>query len=249
VKPVRGTPQVRVLWADARTTDDAAIEALVADEDRERLAALVTPRRRREYLVGRALLRCALERHTGRPARSHRLATTPTGKPICVGGPALGLSHDGGLVVCAISNAGEIGIDVQSPSRRRHETEIADRYFSAAERAWLERARSAGAFYWLWVLKEAYLKRLGTGLAGGLRQLECRIEPPLIDAAAPTRTALALYSLGNAFVGVAAGAGEIDYVECERWTGEVVDASRLEPIAFGTTGASSRIEAQDREAS
>ena len=34
----------------------------------------------------------------------------------------------------------------------------------------------------LWVLKEAYLKALGSGLAGGLSSLECRIEPPAVVA-------------------------------------------------------------------
>lgn len=234
---VRGRSNVRVLWADARTIDDAQIDAFVADDDRERLANLLTPRRRREYLLGRALLRCALERHTGRPARSHRLAATSTGKLTCIDGPGVSLSHDRALVVCAISDRGDVGIDVQSAAQRRHTREIADRYFSAAERAWLEHAPSADAFYWLWVLKEAYLKRLGTGLAGGLAQLDCRIDPPVIDALAPARAALALYSLGDAFVGVAAGADELDCAACERWSGTQVEPSRLEPIARGAARA------------
>jgi phosphopantetheinyl transferase len=241
-------PRVRVVWADARTIDDAAIDALITDEDRQRLATLVTPRRRREYLLGRALLRRSLERHTRRAARSHRLGATPTGKLVCSDGPAVSLSHDEGLVICAISDAGDVGVDVQSPSRRRHTAEIAGLHFSAAERAWLERAPNADAFYWLWVLKEAYLKRLGTGLAGGLDRLECRVDPPRIVATAPTEAALALYSLGGAFVGIAAGTGELDSIQCERWTGESCDASRLEPIAHGTASATSAGAARDRNA-
>ncbi len=246
MRAARGEPRVRVLWADARTIDGAAVDALVTDEDRERLATLVTPRRRREYLTGRALLRRALERHTGRPARSHRLAATSTGKLVCVDGPALSLSHDDKLLVCAISTAGDVGIDVQSPSPRRHTGDIARYHFSAAERAWLGRAPSANAFYWLWVLKEAYLKRLGTGLAGGLDRLECRIEPPIIHATATTRAALALYSLGDALVGVAADTDDFDTCECERWTGEDVSPSRLEPIARGAASPASLGAAPDR---
>jgi 4'-phosphopantetheinyl transferase len=238
-----------VLWADARTIDGLAIDALITDGDRERLAAFAAPRRRREYLLGRALVRCALERYAGRPARSHRLATTSTGKLVSIDGPALSLSHEGALVVCAISTAGDVGIDVQSHSPRRHTAEIARDYFSAAEQAWLERAPSADAFYWLWVLKEAYLKRLGTGLAGGLDRLECRIEPPVIDATAPTRAALALYSLGDAFVGVATGPDELDRCECERWTGEDVAASRLDLIARGEASAPLPVAARDRRTS
>ncbi len=191
------------------------------------------------------MLRRALEHQRGALARSHRLATTPTGKLVCVDGPALSLSHDDGLLVCALSSTGDVGIDVQSSSRPRHTAEIAGHHFSAAERAWLERA-PADAFYWLWVLKEAHLKRLGTGLAGGLDQLQCRIDPPLIDATAPTHVALALCSLGNAFVGIAADPGDLEHCECERWTGEDIEASRLEPIAQGAASATSSGAARDR---
>ena len=247
-----GTPGVRgvwLLWADARTVDDAAIEALATDEDRQRLAAFATPKRRREYMLGRALLRCALARHTGRPARSHRLETTATGKPFCVDGPALGLSHDGALVVCALSTIGEVGVDVQSPSPHRHTAEIAAHDFSAEERAWVERASSVHAFYWLWVLKEAYLKQVGIGLAGKLDRLRCRIDPPVIDATAPTRASLALYSLGDAFVGLAIDADQFDGCECERWTGEGIATSRLEPIARGAARTTLPGAARDRRAS
>ncbi len=63
----------------------------------------------------------------------------------------------------------------------------------------------------LWVLKEAYLKALGSGLAGGLSSLECRIEPPAVVArsgrrrrgAARSRCSLAQ----DCYVGVAALGG------------------------------------------
>ncbi len=58
----------------------------------------------------------------------------------------------------------------------------------------------------LWVLKEAYLKALGVGLAGGLGSLECRIEPPSIDArvaAGAPAPNLGLYSARGCYLGVA----------------------------------------------
>jgi 4'-phosphopantetheinyl transferase len=244
-----GARGVWLLWADARTVDDAAIDALATDEDRQRLAAFAAPKRRREYLLGRALLRCALARHTGRPASSHRLETTETGKPFCVDGPALGLSHDGALVVCALSTIGEVGVDVQSPSPHRHTGEIATDHFAAEEREWLEHAPSVDAFYWLWVLKEAYLKQVGLGLAGKLDRLRCRIDPPVIDATAPARASLALYSLGDAFVGLAIDADQFDGCECERWTGEDIATSRLEPIARGAARTTLPGAVRDRRAS
>ena len=63
----------------------------------------------------------------------------------------------------------------------------------------------------LWVLKEAYLKAVGLGLAGGLASLECRIEPPVLAARVATGAAtpqLELLGGEGVFIGVAAlGAG------------------------------------------
>jgi phosphopantetheinyl transferase len=58
----------------------------------------------------------------------------------------------------------------------------------------------------LWVLKEAYLKALGIGLAGGLRSLECRIEPPTVVARTAAGTAtpqLAVLQGNGCCIGVA----------------------------------------------
>jgi phosphopantetheinyl transferase len=229
---------VRVYWVDARTVGTPDIEALVTDEDRERLEAIAHARRRREYLVGRALLRFSLERWTGRPARSHRLIAEPGGKPACVDGPAISLSHADELVVCAIASAREVGVDVQSDVERRHTDDIARQYFSAEERAWLETA-PAGSFYMLWVLKEAYLKLLGCGLEGGLDSLECRVQPPLIEAKAAYPADFALGSIGNAFIAVATaqerrerGGGEPPALSFEHWScGSTVEQRSIRLIA------------------
>jgi 4'-phosphopantetheinyl transferase len=202
VNAPREPEPLRVYVADARAFDAAQIDALVTPEDRERLARLGRPRRRAEYLAGRALLRFALERSTGRSARSHRLTVRPGGKPECVGGPAISVSHSGALVACATACGGEIGIDVQRRLEGRSTAALAHRHYRAAEIDWL-RAAPAGAFYMLWALKEAYLKALGCSLFGGLDRLECRVVPPRIDARADAPAHLALYSVGDAFVGIA----------------------------------------------
>jgi 4'-phosphopantetheinyl transferase len=160
------------------------------------------PRRRAEYLAGRALLRFALERSTGRSARSLRVTVRPDGKPECAGGPAISVSHSGALVACATAPGGEIGIDVQQPVEGRSTDALARRHYRAAEIDWL-RSAPDGAFYMLWALKEAYLKALGCGVFGGLDRLECRVVPPRIDARADVPAHLALYSAGDAFVGIA----------------------------------------------
>ena len=203
-------------YADTRGVSGADVDALVTAEDRERTSAMSRQQRRDQHLAGRALLRFALEHWTAAPAASHRLRVRESGKPECIDGPAISVSHDGTSVACAIAESGDIGVDVQHVEPRRRTVDIARHYFSEAENAWLDDA-APDAFYMPWVLKEAYLKAQGSGLAGGLRSLVCRIEPPAIkiDTAAPV--ALALYAAGGAYLGVAALGYRHAEIRIERW--------------------------------
>ena len=57
----------------------------------------------------------------------------------------------------------------------------------------------------LWVLKEAWLKAKGTGIAGGLDRLRCIVTPPRIEAriSGDVVPALSVYAIEGALVGVA----------------------------------------------
>jgi 4'-phosphopantetheinyl transferase len=164
----------------------------------------MAPRRREEYLAGRALLRHALADRMGHDATSLRVEVSAAGKPECVGGPAISVSHSGDAVVCALAEVA-VGVDVETKPPRNLDV-VAERYFTAAEARWLA-ADPAVRFPMLWVLKEAYLKALGVGLAGGLASLDCRIEPPAVIARTAAGTAppqLKLYRGADCFLGVAA---------------------------------------------
>jgi phosphopantetheine--protein transferase-like protein len=175
-------------YADRRTFSDAAVAALVTAEDRLRMMPAMRARRSSEYLAGRALLRHGLARHTGRPAASFRIETSSDGKPRCVDGPALSVSHSGDVLVCALADSGPLGVDVETRTPRELAA-VAERFFTKAEARWLA-AEPEQRFRMLWVLKEAYLKALGAGLAGGLSSLECRIEPPTVVARTANGAAL-----------------------------------------------------------
>jgi 4'-phosphopantetheinyl transferase len=196
---------IHLYCADTGAIGANGSRELLADDELARLAELTHERRRIEYLTGRALLRLALQSYTGRPAEWHRFRIGHNGKPECVDGPAFSLSHSGHLVACAISPAGQIGVDVEFPRPRLRAVEIASRYFSRHESEWL-RGQPSDRFYMLWVLKEAYLKATGLGIAGGLDTLECSVEPPAIEsrtAGVAEEPTLALYGVGPAFLGVA----------------------------------------------
>jgi phosphopantetheinyl transferase len=197
------SPVVHLYCADQRALHEEAVARLVTAEDRARLTPAMVERRRVEHLAGRALLRHAIAHRTGRDASSLVLTVTAAGKPECTGGPHVSVSHSGSLVVCAVADVA-VGVDVETRPPRDVEA-VAERYFTAAEARWIA-ADPPARFAMLWVLKEAYLKAQGVGLAGGLDSLECRIEPPVIvgrpahGAAAPQ---LALLGAEGAFVGVA----------------------------------------------
>jgi 4'-phosphopantetheinyl transferase len=217
---VSGAPRraaVRVYLADPATMDETACAALVTSDDRVELAGTFHADRRAERFASRALLRIALEDWTGRPAARHVLHKLPSGKPHCVDGPAISVTHGRGLVACALAAAGSIGVDVERPAAGRDTDAIARDYFAVDECAWI--AAEPARFYMLWVLKEAYLKAHGVGLAGGLRALQCRIEPPqiIVTAATLAPAQLELRSVGAAFLGVAAVGGRLDDVVTVRW--------------------------------
>lgn len=207
---------IGLYYADTRDLSAADVDALVTAEDRARATATTRQLRRVQHLAGRALLRFALGEWTGAPAVPLRLRLRAGGKPECIGGPPISVSHDGTLVACAISESSEVGVDVQHAEPRRRTSDIAREYFSPAENAWLDNA-PPDAFYMLWVLKEAYLKALGSGLAGGLQSLDCRIVPPTIKVDTALPVALALYSIGEAYLGVAALGQRDAEIRVARW--------------------------------
>jgi len=226
-------PTVQLYHAEVAAFDTSDWGRLVTAEDLAALPLTAHPRRRAEHLAGRALLRVALEAWTGRPALSHRLRVAATGKPECVDGPELSVAHSRGAVVCALGPEGAIGIDIELPVPGRAVDGIGERYFSAEESRWAD--DQPDRFYMLWVLKEAYLKALGVGLAGGLDALCCEIEPPLIEATVRGSAevpALALYGAASGFIGVATFCRRAADVTAFRWApGEPLSSTPLRLVA------------------
>ena len=208
---------LRVAWAT--NADLASVtEAAIQPQEREQADRYQSDLRRQQYVASRAMLRALLADHTGEPSSSFELVADDRGKPLCVDGPAVSISHSGEIVACAVMDAGQVGIDVEFPGRPRNISGIAERYFSPQEAEWLA-AEESDHFYMLWVLKEAWLKATGIGIAGGLDQLRCIVEPPhvrLLDDSAAV-AALRLYALDDGFLGLAAIDTSPAATEVNRW--------------------------------
>ncbi|QYR53230.1 4'-phosphopantetheinyl transferase family protein [Lysobacter soyae] len=84
-------------------------------------------------------------------------------------------SHSGGFLLASVVTHARVGVDIELIQPRRRIDDIAERYFTPAEQAWLGRLNGRNkvrAFHRLWCCKEAILKAHGRGLSFGLDRLE-----------------------------------------------------------------------------
>ena len=116
------------------------------------------------HQAGRQLLREMYEGLRGKPMPPVLL--TERGKPYFRDDPLyFSITHTKRHVFCALSET-PVGIDGEEMDRRVN-LHLADKILSPGERARYDRAADSRlCLLRLWVLKEAYVKMLGTGLTG-----------------------------------------------------------------------------------
>jgi 4'-phosphopantetheinyl transferase len=159
-------------------TDLQDLEILSADE-RRRLSRITHDGARSRFLAGRNLLRRVLAGHLGMGGAAVPLRVLDDGRPSCDGVGCVSLSHSGEYVACALAEC-SMGIDVQKTDTGHDIAAIAASRFLPEELDWL-REQEPDAFYRLWVLKEAWLKASGQGLAGGLDSIRVEIQGPVLQ--------------------------------------------------------------------
>jgi len=100
------------------------------------------------------------------------------GKPHLTGAGAgwgFNLSHTGDFAVAALARGSEIGVDLESTTRKANIEGLAARLFSDSEQAQV-REGGRDAFFTLWSQKEALMKALGCGWADGQIQRRTKLE-------------------------------------------------------------------------
>lgn len=183
--PCAGPDQVHVAacFVDTVDTDDARYRDMLEPHELERASRFVFERDRRRHLVTRALARTILARSTGIPAGDIRFTQNAYGRPEIANDSAreldirFNLSHTAGLVVLALASGRDVGIDVETVSRRNASLDIAERFFSPSEAAALRLVPDSARdrrFFDYWTLKEAYIKARGMGLSLGLDRFSFR---------------------------------------------------------------------------
>jgi 4'-phosphopantetheinyl transferase len=171
---------VHIWYRSTMSLDDEAVKSAdqhLSIEERTRRDRLRLGADRRDFTIAHDLLRRSLSKYVDIPPTEWRFATNEYGKPSIenidpqVQALSFSLSHTRGCVACAITSNVPLGVDVERIDQSKHVQEVADRYFSEEEAAWLCKCSDDLRnirFAELWTLKEAFLKAMGLGLSGPL---------------------------------------------------------------------------------
>jgi 4'-phosphopantetheinyl transferase len=138
---------------------------------------------RRMFLLGRVMARALVGRALDLPPTAWRWTEGTHGRPE-IAFPAtpvrFNIAHSARLVVCALSAAREVGVDVEDLGRRAIEPGLVSRYFSPGEVADInvDLAGWERRFLCYWTLKEAYLKACGLGISVHLADVGFSLDGP-----------------------------------------------------------------------
>jgi len=170
-------------------------EALLRSDERERAHRFHFPEDWRRYVYGRGLLRWLLGSYLGMDPASLNFTYSEHGKPelaasISARPLRFNLSHSGTKLLLACAWDRRVGADVEQVTGNRDLEQIANRFFSPAERSALLALTGEirkEAFYLCWSRKEAFLKAVGDGLSMPLDQFDVAVEPGQPAALLATR--------------------------------------------------------------
>jgi 4'-phosphopantetheinyl transferase len=177
-----GPDEVHVWCASLRQSPGQVGHFLrtLSDDERDRAFRTRHAPAQNEFIVVRGLLRCILADYLNVDTRCLAFCCGPTGKPALVE-PAgalplyFNVSHSSELTLIAVTQCGEVGVDVERLRPFANDQGLADRFFSPREATTL-RALPAEqrieAFFHAWTRKEAYLKASAHGLTYGLDRVE-----------------------------------------------------------------------------
>ena len=139
-------------------------EALLSESEKARLCATGNPRKRREFLLSRALMRHGLSQRFGQEEGFWNFQYQPDHAPEIKNLPRpvyTSLSHSKGLTAFVISEM-PVGLDLELLNSRRNIEGIAEVTMTRDEVYYLDQhpAEKVKRFYELWCCKEAYYKAL-----------------------------------------------------------------------------------------
>jgi 4'-phosphopantetheinyl transferase len=184
------------LWKKAFDASPEEMERcyeVLSTEERTRAQRFLVEPPRRAFILTRGTLRLLLGKYLDRPASEISFRYTEFGKPLLNEGNELGfnVSHTDGVALLAFVRGSELGVDVEKIRPVRDLKDLANRFFSPAERGKLNTLEADdelhAAFFRCWTRKEAYIKGKGEGLSLPLHQFDVSLEPGATQALIATR--------------------------------------------------------------
>lgn len=165
---------------DVSLTEEKSLAALLSPREHERASGIRMETHQKRYIAGHGKLRQVLARYVELAPETIDFGRHPRGKPFIVAaqnaqGLHFNFSHTANVGLVAVALKRPLGVDVE---QHRSDTDmelIARRQFAPGEQSRLMSLPAAErrvAFYECWTRKEAYLKAIGDGIAGGLQGFE-----------------------------------------------------------------------------
>ncbi|NOQ77432.1 MAG: 4'-phosphopantetheinyl transferase superfamily protein [Methylococcaceae bacterium] len=147
--------------------------------EKQKAASFIRPELQQKYIKTRGLLRKVLGSYLNIKPQKISIKVAEYGKPFIEEKEVFfNLSHTANKFVLAVSNTGEIGIDLEQYKKRKNLLGLVKKCFSELEQDYwmgLSESQKTMLFYRLWVRKEAFVKAVGRGIAVGLNQ--CVVNP------------------------------------------------------------------------
>ena len=172
--------QVNSLKLSHHLNDVAGLETYLSIKEIEKANRFKFERDRTRFIIGRAFLRKMLGNILNFDPSLLNIEADVYGKPFLSNEQHrhlhFNLSHSGDYIIYAFSPDSNIGIDIEKINPSIDHLEIARRYFSSREIAFLNETKNGHKvtelFYLIWSRKEALLKAVGTGLLPNLKDID-----------------------------------------------------------------------------
>lgn len=146
-------------------------EQRLAASEARRYANFARPQRKRQFLIGRMLLRLAISNMMKVPVDAIAVLDLAGSAPKLwiadaqSAAPSFSISHSGNWVGCALSTEVMLGFDIEVNNPDRDVVALSQTAFQHDERCWLMRrpdAERIAAFYRLWSTREALYKLMSS---------------------------------------------------------------------------------------
>ncbi len=171
------------VWCAALAQPDELVqkfEKTLGSDEIDRANRFHFERHRRDFVVGRGLLRELVGKYLGEKPETLNFSYGPYGKPALNKNLHFNMSHSHGVALFAFSEDCQIGVDVEHIRADFASEEIARRFFSAPEVetfSALPEDEKVEAFFRCWARKEAFIKATGMGLSQPLDAFDVTLAP------------------------------------------------------------------------